>query len=47
MVYMKMPIGKYRGMPIEQVPLSWAHYMGQKQDIDQDLRATVNFMLQG
>ena len=47
MVYIKMPIGKYRGMPIEQVPLSWAHYMGQKQDIDQDLRATVNFMLQG
>ena len=43
--YAVMPIGKYTGTPIDEIPKSWAHFMLDK-DLDQDLRATVEYILQ-
>ncbi len=43
--YTVMPIGKYRGLPISEVPKSWAAFMSSK-DLDPDLRATVDCILE-
>lgn len=43
--YTVMPIGKYRGLPISEVPKSWAAFMSNK-DLDPDLRATVDCILE-
>lgn len=43
--YAVMPIGKYTGTPIDEMPKSWAHFMMDK-DLDQDMRATVEYILQ-
>lgn len=43
--YKFLPLGKYIGLPIAEVPSSWAAFMATKQDLDPDLRATVNEIL--
>lgn len=43
-VYKFLPLGKYIGLPISEVPRSWATFM-QDKDLDPDLRATVNAIL--
>lgn len=43
--YTVIPIGKYTGTPIDEMPKSWATFM-QDKDLDQDLRATVNYILE-
>jgi DNA polymerase-3 subunit epsilon len=43
--YSVMPLGKYIGMPVAEVPRSWAAFMAPKQDLDPDLRATVDAIL--
>jgi DNA polymerase III alpha subunit (gram-positive type) len=43
--YVIMPLGKYTGVPVDEVPKSWASYMSMKSDLDADLRATVNLIL--
>lgn len=43
--YVFMPLGRYIGLPIEDVPRSWAAFMSTRQDLDPDLRATVDAML--
>lgn len=43
--YQIMPLGKYMGWPVEAVPRSWAYYMSLQPDLDQDLRATVDWIL--
>ena len=40
-----MAIGKYIGLPVAEVPRSWAAFMSTRQDLDPDLRATVNAIL--
>lgn len=42
--YTIMPIGKYAGYAISDVPVSWAQFMNDK-DLDGDLRATVDAIL--
>lgn len=42
--YGVLPLGKYIGRSIEEVPRSWAQFMVDK-DLDADLRATVNAIL--
>ena len=42
--YQIMPLGRYIGLPISEVPRSWATFM-QDKDLDPDLRATVNAIL--
>lgn len=42
--YVFMPLGRYIGLPIAEVPRSWAQFMVDK-DLDADLRATVNVIL--
>lgn len=42
--YGVLPLGKYIGRPIGDVPRSWAQFMADK-DLDPDLRATVNAIL--
>jgi DNA polymerase III epsilon subunit-like protein len=42
--YAIMPIGKYIGYAIDDVPISWANFMNDK-DLDGDLRATVDYIL--
>lgn len=42
--YVFMPLGRYIGLPIAEVPRSWATFM-QDKDLDPDLRATVNAIL--
>ena len=42
--YHILPLGKYMGTAVEQVPRSWYQFMQTKQ-IDPDLRATVDAML--
>lgn len=42
--YHILPLGKYMGTAVEQVPLSWYQFMQNKQ-LDPDLRATVNAIL--
>lgn len=44
-VYEVLPLGKYIGRPIEEVPRSWAQFLASKGDLDPDLRATVNAIL--
>jgi DNA polymerase III epsilon subunit-like protein len=39
-----MPVGKYIGYAIDDVPISWANFMADK-DLDGDLRATVEYIL--
>lgn len=43
-VYQILPLGKYMGTAVEQVPRSWYQFMQTKQ-LDPDLRATVDAML--
>lgn len=43
--YRVMPIGKYTGVPVEEVPVSWAQFMATKSDLDPDLQATVDTIL--
>ncbi len=43
--YQFMPLGRYIGLPIAEVPRSWAAFMSTRQDLDPDLRATVNAIL--
>jgi DNA polymerase-3 subunit epsilon len=45
MPYTVMPLGKYTGVPVDEVPRSWAQFMSDK-DLDPDLRATVDYILQ-
>jgi hypothetical protein len=45
MPYIVMPLGKYTGVPVDEVPRSWAQFMSDK-DLDPDLRATVDYILQ-
>lgn len=42
--YHILPLGKYMGTAVEQVPRSWYQFMQNKQ-LDPDLRATVDAML--
>lgn len=42
--YRVLPLGKYMGVAVEQVPRSWYQFMQNKQ-LDPDLRATVDAML--
>jgi len=42
--YAIMPIGKYAGYALDDVPLSWAQFMADK-DLDGDLKATVEYIL--
>ena len=42
--YVIMPLGRYIGLPIAEIPRSWATFM-QDKDLDADLRATVNAIL--
>ena len=42
--YRVLPLGKYMGVAVEQVPRSWYQFMQGKQ-LDPDLRATVDAML--
>ena len=42
--YRVLPLGKYMGAAVEQVPRSWYQFMQDKQ-LDPDLRATVDAML--
>ncbi len=42
--YKILPLGKYMGVAVEQVPRSWYQFMQNKQ-LDPDLRATVDAML--
>ena len=44
-VYEVLPLGKYIGRPISEVPRSWAQFLASKDDLDPDLRATVNAIL--
>jgi len=45
-VYEIMPIGKYTGLPIERVPLSWARWMKNNADrMRPDLQLTVDVIL--
>ncbi|NCC34977.1 MAG: hypothetical protein EOM24_23650, partial [Chloroflexia bacterium] len=44
--YTVMPIGKYAGKLLHEVPKSWAKYMKEKAtDMDGDLKATVDAVL--
>jgi len=43
--YPIIPIGKYAGTLIDNMPRSWAQYMGQNSDLRPDLRATVDYIL--
>lgn len=43
--YQYMPLGKFIGWPISEVPRGWAYYMSLQPDLDQDLRATVDWIL--
>lgn len=42
--YTVMPLGKYTGVLVSEVPKSWATFMSSK-DLDPDLRATVDYIL--
>jgi DNA polymerase III epsilon subunit-like protein len=42
--YAIMPIGKYSGQLVDDVPVSWARFMADK-DLDGDLRETVELIL--
>jgi len=42
--YTVMPLGKYTGVLVSEVPKSWATFMRSK-DLDPDLRATVDYIL--
>lgn len=42
--YLFMPLGKYVGLPISEVPYSWAKFMSTKS-LDPDLRATVDAIM--
>lgn len=42
--YQILPLGRYIGLPIAEVPRSWATFM-QDKDLDPDLRATVDTIL--
>lgn len=42
--YTVLPLGKYTGVPVSEVPKSWAAFMSNK-DLDPDLRATVDYIL--
>lgn len=42
--YAIMPLGKYMGRPIDEIPVSWARFMDDKE-LDGDLRATVDYVL--
>ena len=42
--YAIMPLGKYIGLRVDEVPRSWAQFMVDK-DLDADLRATVEAIL--
>lgn len=42
--YVFMPLGRYVGLPISEVPYSWAKFMSQKE-LDPDLRATVDAIM--
>lgn len=45
-VYSVMPIGKYRGYGVEDVPKSWANWMSNNAtDMRPDLEATVEYVL--
>lgn len=42
-VYNTMPVGKYRGLPLEKVPISWAEWMkNNATDLDPDMEATIS-----
>lgn len=42
--YTVMPLGKYIGYAIDDVPISWGAFMEDK-DLDGDLKATVDYIL--
>lgn len=42
-----MPTGKYIGLPISEIPSSWANFMNKQPDLDPDLRCTVSKILKG
>lgn len=45
-VYNTMPLGKYSGLPIDEVPISWARWMkNNATDLSPDLEATINYIL--
>lgn len=43
--YQYMPIGKFIGWPASEVPRGWAYFMSLQPDLDPDLRATVEWIL--
>jgi DNA polymerase-3 subunit epsilon len=43
--YSVIPIGKYMGTLIDNMPRSWAQYMAQSSDLRPDLKATVDYIL--
>lgn len=44
--YQILPIGKYTGTPLDEIPKSWASYMDTNaKNMRPDLAATVNFVL--
>lgn len=45
--YSILPIGKYTGTPLDQIPCSWAFYMHKNaQSMRPDLKATVDYVLE-
>lgn len=43
--YPVLPLGKHIGKPISEVPYSWAKFLSAKTDLDPDLRATVDAIM--